>query len=907
MRRYLFFFIALFLPLMTSASEETDDNGVVVDVNGVKMSFVVIDADQRTVQIGDGKEVAIPSKTSGALVIPSEVTLDSVVYKVVSVADLAFSGCRSLTAVEIPSSITYFGRSAFLNCSGLKKVIAPDLRAWCAISFKNLYSNPLYYAGHFYSDQETEITTLVIPNNVARIGNFAFARCNIKMAIIAGSVRDVMNSSFYKCTDLTSVHFAEGVKNLNSNAFYGCTSLTTVTLPEGLMGIGPYAFYECTSLQSVNLPGSLTGVSSSSGIGKYAFKNCRNLKSVTSHIQSPSLALGESSFASIDPSCILYIPVGKLTAYINSGWTKSIFGGGIVEIGDVEENRNVENPVTNDFITNVVYPDDDYSFTSIADYTATMTDYRKDLPWPVRIEVPTTFEGEEMVLETYDDGQLVRCDTFLVGQRALEIWNLIPKKTYTYNLYLLSDEEPGLLMDDDGVPESKKLLASGSFDTEGQVRMMNIENVNNFRDLGGWPLPHGRHVKYDRLFRSAEFEQTQQIINEAGIYEMLTVQGIGVEIDFGDFSDNSPVERFLEFVHGPDYQLNPYVDGIISTPEQYKNCFEKVVESLQAGKKVLFHCSEGADRTGTFAFFLEGLLGVSESDMAKDYELTDFYMDSKTTESKKRYRNNWYMPFVQYVKDTYTGNTLNEKIEQMALGMGISKEHIDIFRSLMIDGDFVAGVNTLKGTDMKAVAGQRAVLPIEMTNEDVVRSCHFDLRLPEGVKVATKSNGRLDVKLAERAENYSVKSQQMENGDYRFIIASVDEEDMFMDNNGILMEVTVEVPDTMEAGDYEVKVLNAELSVADGNGVVAVKLDDAESRLTVSSKADDVQPTFTPGDVNDDASVTVTDVGCTINYLLEQVPSAFNFEAADMNGDGVITVTDVGMIINLILYLYTHK
>ena len=900
MRRYLFFFIALLLPLMTSASVE-------IDVNGVKMSFVVMNADERTVQIGDGKQIAIPLNTSGTLVIPSEVTLDSVVYKVVRIADVAFSGCKSLTAVEIPSSITYSGRSSFLNCNGLKKVIAPDLRAWCTITFKNAYSNPLYYAGHFYSDQETEMTTLVIPNTVAKIGDFAFARCNIKMAIIAGSVKEVMNSSFYKCTNLTSVHFAEGVKNIKSNAFYGCTSLATVTLPDGLMEIGSYAFYACTSLQAVNLPGSLTGVTPSPSIGNYAFKNCSNLKSVTSHILSPSLALGESSFASIDPSCILYIPVGKLTAYINSGWTKSIFGGGIVEIGDVEENRNIENAVTNDFITNVVYPDDDYSFTSIADYTAIMTDYRKDLPWPVRIEVPTASEGEEMILETYDDGQLVRCDTFLVGQRALEIWNLIPKKTYTYNLYVLTEEEPGLLMDDDGAPESKKLLASGSFDTEGQVRMMNIENVNNFRDLGGWPLPRGRHVKYDRLFRSAELEQSEQIINEAGIYEMLTVQGIGVEIDFGDFSDNSPVEHSLEFVHGPDYQISAYANGIVNTPEQYKNCFEKVVESLKAGKKVLFHCSEGADRTGTFAFLLEGLLGVSESDMAKDYELTDFYMDSRTTESKKRYRNNWYMPFVQYVKDTYTGNTLNDKIEQMVLGMGISQEHIDILRSLMIDGDFVAGVNTLTGTDLKAIAGKKAVLPIEMTNEDVVRSCHFELRLPEGVKVATKSNGRLDVKLGERAENYSVKSQQMENGEYRFIIASVDEEDMFMDDNGILMEVTVEVPDTMVVGDYEVKVLNAELSVADSNGVVTVKLDDAESMLTVSSKADDVQPTFTPGDVNDDASVTVTDVGCTINYLLEQVPSAFNFEAADMNGDGVITVTDVGMIINLILNLYPYK
>lgn len=53
--------------------------------------------------------------------------------------------------------------------------------------------------------------------------------------------------------------------------------------------------------------------------------------------------------------------------------------------------------------------------------------------------------------------------------------------------------------------------------------------------------------------------------------------------------------------------------------------------------------------------------------------------------------------------------------------------------------------------------------------------------------------------------------------------------------------------------------------------------------------------------MNSDGAVSVTDVGCAINYILEQVPSVFIFEAADMNGDKSVSVTDVGMIINCIL------
>ena len=97
----------------------------------------------------------------------------------------------------------------------------------------------------------------------------------------------------------------------------------------------------------------------------------------------------------------------------------------------------------------------------------------------------------------------------------------------------------------------------------------------------------------------------------------------------------------------------------------------------------------------------------------------------------------------------------------------------------------------------------------------------------------------------------------------------------------------------MATVDYVLKMFNVELSVSDGNDLKVVKPADTESKLTVGS--------YKLGDVNNDGSVSVTDVGCTINYILEQPPSVFIVDAADMNGDKVISVTDVGMIINVIL------
>ena len=200
--------------------------------------------------------------------------------------------------------------------------------------------------------------------------------------------------------------------------------------------------------------------------------------------------------------------------------------------------------------------------------------------------------------------------------------------------------------------------------------------------------------------------------------------------------------------------------------------------------------------------------------------------------------------------------------------------------------------NTLFAADIDALVGTKVVLPIELTNEDEVKLCQFDLHLPDGVTVATKSNGKLDARLTDRAESHSIASQMLSNGDYRFVVSSMDN-DSFTGYEGTLMEITLDISATMEAGEYTVKVLNVELSVPNGNDLIVVRPAVTESKLTVKD--------YTLGDVNNDGSVSVTDVGCAINYILEQIPSAFVFEAADMNGDKSVSVTDVGMIINLIL------
>ena len=66
------------------------------------------------------------------------------------------------------------------------------------------------------------------------------------------------------------------------------------------------------------------------------------------------------------------------------------------------------------------------------------------------------------------------------------------------------------------------------------------------------------------------------------------------------------------------------MEGLTNSKATYKAALQYVLDCVKEDRPVYFHCAIGRDRTGTLAFLLEGLLGMSKSDIYKDYELTNF-------------------------------------------------------------------------------------------------------------------------------------------------------------------------------------------------------------------------------------------------------------------------------------------
>ncbi len=78
--------------------------------------------------IAKGKAVTFykaNNKRVAKVVVPAAVTLDGVKYRVTSISDKAFDGCKKLKSITIGRNVTKIGNKAFFKCISLKKVIIP--------------------------------------------------------------------------------------------------------------------------------------------------------------------------------------------------------------------------------------------------------------------------------------------------------------------------------------------------------------------------------------------------------------------------------------------------------------------------------------------------------------------------------------------------------------------------------------------------------------------------------------------------------------------------------------------------------------------------------------------------------------------------------------------------------------
>ena len=137
--------------------------------------------------------------------------------------------CTEMKSIKISKNVTSVGEDAFRNCSGLTKVIVPDIAAWCNIQFmtySSYYTNPIFYAHHIFSDEDSEIKELVIPDGVTSINNYAFCGCSgLTSVIIPNSITAIYGYAFSGCSGLEKIIIPDNVVYANSTSFDKSTKL----------------------------------------------------------------------------------------------------------------------------------------------------------------------------------------------------------------------------------------------------------------------------------------------------------------------------------------------------------------------------------------------------------------------------------------------------------------------------------------------------------------------------------------------------------------------------------------------------------------------------------------------------------------------------------------------------------
>ena len=220
-----------------------------------------------TYYFGRDSEVHIPETLDGKTVT--------------SIGDQAFSGCSSLTSIELPDSVTSMGVNPFAGCESLKNIQVsleqPVFAVIDGVLFNKAEKSLICYPA---GKQEEAYE---VPQGIQQIKSGAFAGCRF----------------------LTIIELPDSVTSIGDGAFAECSFLTIIELPDGLTSIGEYAFLGCSALTSIELPDSVTSM------GVNTFAACGSLKNIRVSPEQPVFAVIDGVlFNKAEKSLICY-PAGK--------------------------------------------------------------------------------------------------------------------------------------------------------------------------------------------------------------------------------------------------------------------------------------------------------------------------------------------------------------------------------------------------------------------------------------------------------------------------------------------------------------------------------------------------------------------------------------------------------------------
>lgn len=303
------------------------------------------------------------------------------------------------------------------------------------------------------------------------------------------------------------------------------------------------------------------------------------------------------------------------------------------------------------------------------------------IPVSVSFDWSVAFSGakdvKKYIIALSEDEDMEKCTEYEETTTSLSVQNLKVGTSYFWRV--TAELADGL----------SYTSAVKSFSTSPDCpRFVYVDGITNCRDMGGWACNTGK-VKQGMIYRCGQLDSIngdkqkfEPIITDEGKNTMLNELGIRTEIDlrclesdcpnFGkDYQTKGALGTKVNYVHAP---MNYNLDILSQQKDMIKQVFEVFAD--EENYPVIFHCAIGTDRTGLVAFLLNGLLGVKEDDLYRDYMWSNFGLIYGQRDG------NAITSYINRMQ-TYGGNSLSEQIRNYLIGIGLTEAQLDAIVKLM--------------------------------------------------------------------------------------------------------------------------------------------------------------------------------------------------------------------------------
>jgi protein-tyrosine phosphatase len=265
-------------------------------------------------------------------------------------------------------------------------------------------------------------------------------------------------------------------------------------------------------------------------------------------------------------------------------------------------------------------------------------------------------------------------------------------------------------------------------ETSRHERRIILEGQPNFRDLGGYRTQDGHRVKWGLIYRSGQLSKLTDA--DLSVLEALKLRTV-VDLRGAAEAESRGKDRLPEGVRSVSYPIDVVGNGKTAngqpasakTPQQNRDFMLQATRSIMlnrtdvysslihelaspANRPLVFHCTQGKDRTGIGAAIVLTVLGVPWETVREDYILTNIYRREENERDLKNLRDGLAQKSgippeqvdmstyeaMYYVKPEYIDTARQDAIDKygsmenfIRKGLGISDEVIERLRRELLE------------------------------------------------------------------------------------------------------------------------------------------------------------------------------------------------------------------------------